>query len=114
MSNRAWMPFYIGDYMAGTGHLSTVQHGAYLLLIFQYWAKGGLPDDDTQLANITRLPLKDWMHHRPTLQAFFHDGWRHRRLEAELHRMTVIHEKKVAAGSKGGTVASINRFRRRS
>lgn len=110
---RPWMPFYVGDYSADTGHLSTVQHGAYLLLILHYWAKGGLPDDDQQLANITRLSLEDWQQHRSVLRAFFLDGWRHQRLDVELKRNVEIREKRRAAGSKGAVVANINRFRKR-
>lgn len=107
------MPFYVGDYLADTGHLSTVQHGAYVLLILHYWIKGVLPDNDRQLAKITRLSLKAWQHQRPVLQAFFYDGWKHKRIEVELRRSVEIGIKRARAGSKGGTVTSINRFRKR-
>ena len=111
--SRFWMPLYINDYIGDTPHLSTEQHGAYLLLLFAYWSKGGLPDDDQQLANITRLPLDVWCQHRPVLKALFLDNWKHKRVEAELLRTANIRTKRALAGSKGGTVASINRFRRR-
>jgi len=106
------MPFYVGDYLGDTGHLSTVQHGAYCLLLFSYWRRGDLPDDDQQLANICKLPIDEWRAHRPTLQAFFFDGWKHKRVDAELRRHTDIRIKRIAAGAKGGTVASINRFKK--
>jgi uncharacterized protein YdaU (DUF1376 family) len=47
------------------------------------------------------------------LQAFFRDGWKHQRIEAEMRRTTELRGKRAAAGSKGGVVASINRFRNR-
>jgi len=69
---RPWMPLYVGDYLGDTGHLTTAQHGAYLLLMMHYWRKGELPDDDRQLSKITKLPLRTWGEYRPVLQDFFH------------------------------------------
>src|SRR6202040_3610116 len=88
--NRPWMPLYVGDYLGDTGHLTTTQHGAYLLLMMHYWRKGELPDDDRQLCKIAKLPLKTWNEYRATLQDFFHDGWKHKRIHAELERMMGI------------------------
>jgi uncharacterized protein YdaU (DUF1376 family) len=110
---RPWMPFYVADYLGDTAHLSTLQHGAYCLLLFSYWKRGGLPDDDHQLANITKLSLTSWKFHRPTLQAFFYNGWKHKRVDTELARHERVRAARVAAGAKGGVVSSINRFRRR-
>src|ERR1700704_6813875 len=66
--NRPWMPLYVGDYLGDTGHLTTTQHGAYLLLMMHYWRKGELPNDDRQLSQIAKLPLKTWNEYRATLQ----------------------------------------------
>ena len=85
--NRPWMPLYVGDYLGDTGHLTTAQHGAYLLLMMHYWRKGELPDDDRQLSKITKLPLRTWCEYRPTLQDFFYEGWKHKRIDAELQKM---------------------------
>ena len=76
-----------GDYLGDTGHLTTTQHGAYLLLMMHYWRKGELPDDDRQLAKITKLSLKSWCAYRVVLQGFFHSGWKHKRIDAELERL---------------------------
>ena len=110
MSKRAWMPLYVGDYLGDTGHLTTSQHGAYLLLMMHYWRKGGLPDDDEQLSAITKLPLNIWKSYRMVIQAFFYDGWFHKRIDEELAVMEVKTRKRAAAGSKGGTQAAINRW----
>ena len=108
---RPWMPLYVGDYLGDTGHLKTAQHGAYLLLMMHYWRKGELPDDDRQLAKITKLSLKSWRAYRPVLQEFFHSGWKHKRIDAELARMLRVSEKRVMAGQKGGLGSALSRMR---
>jgi uncharacterized protein YdaU (DUF1376 family) len=109
--NRPWMPLYVGDYLGDTGHLTTVQHGAYLLLMMHYWRKGELPDDDRQLCKIAKLPLKTWCEYRPTLQDFFHDGWKHKRIDAELERMMRVSAKRAIAGHKGGIGSALARMK---
>lgn len=113
MPSHLWMPIYWGDYFADTRHLSTVQHGAYLLLIAHYWQQRSLPNDDQQLAQITGLPLGEWIKNKPVIQKFFVDGWRHLRVERELKRHLELRQKRAEAGSKGGTMASIKKMRRR-
>lgn len=81
--SRIWMPMYWADYQKKTGHLSTVEHGAYMLLISHYWVNGSLPDDDKKLSRITRLSMDEWMEIRSTIAEFFYDGWRHHRVEEE-------------------------------
>jgi len=106
---RPWMPFYVGDYLANTRHLNRAQHGSYLLLISHYWATGSLPDDDAQLARIAGCSPDEWMADKPVLQAFFFDGWKHKRVEAELKRSTEKHARLSAAGQKGGLTQAMNR-----
>lgn len=105
-----WMPLYVGEYLADTGHLTTTQHGAYLLLLMHYWRKRELPNDDKQLAAIAKLPLRIWLDIKETIQAFFYDGWRHKRVEAEFQRRMEVSEKRAAAGSKGGSRTQLKNF----
>jgi uncharacterized protein YdaU (DUF1376 family) len=98
-----WMPFYIADHLRKTMHLSAAENGAYLHLIMHYWQHGGLPDDDVRLARIARMTTRQWKAARPVLQAFFHDGWRHDRVDEELAKATDRTMKRKAAGGTGGT-----------
>jgi uncharacterized protein YdaU (DUF1376 family) len=109
--NRPWMPLYVGDYLGDTGHLTTTQHGAYLLLMMHYWRKGELPDDDRQLCKIAKLPLKTWCDYRATLQDFFYEGWKHKRIDVELAKITRVSEKRAIAGQKGGLGSALARMK---
>jgi uncharacterized protein YdaU (DUF1376 family) len=94
-----WMPVFIGDYLADTMHLSTEQHGAYLLLLFHLWRKGSLRDDDAELAKISGLSTKAWSAHRDVLAEFFKVGnglWQHGRVEKERTRVAARQQAKAS------------------
>ncbi len=104
--SRAWMPLYVADYLADTGHLSTAEHGAYLLLIMHYWQNEGLPVDDTKLARICRMSARAWAGSRETLAEFFGPGWSHARIDRELSSAKAAYERRAKAGQKGGNAGA--------
>lgn len=100
--SRPWMPLYIADYLADTGHLNGAEHGAYLLLIMHYWQKGGLPNDDRKLASIARALPEQWSSIRETIAEFFGPNWTHARIDAELKKADEKYRKRANAGRAGG------------
>lgn len=97
-----WMPLYIGDYLADTMRLSTVEHGAYLLLLMEYWRQGPLDNDDKALAGIAKLDRKVWEREvGPAVRRFFvlqDDGLLHqKRVDAERNKASINSAKKQAA-----------------
>jgi uncharacterized protein YdaU (DUF1376 family) len=107
MSGRpdSFMPLYIGDYIRDTGHLSTSEHGAYMLLIMHYWtSREPLPADETRLARIAKCSKQQWAESRDVVLAFFElkDGrYHHGRVEMELTRAAKVYKERSEAGRKG-------------
>lgn len=103
-----WMPLYIGDYLADTMHLTTEQHGAYLLLLMAYWRRGkALPACDKKLAAIAGLSIDAWSIAQAEIKEFFDTDsdpalWVHKRVEKELSAAT---EKKTRATEKARAAA---------
>lgn len=104
---KAWMPIYWGDYLRDTAHLSTAEHGAYLLLIGHYWVTAKpLPDDEEKLRRIARMDRDEWVSSRETISAFFviADGlWVHQRVEIELagwSKRKEVHSERASAAAK--------------
>ncbi len=93
-----YMPLFIADYLADTAHLSAAEHGAYLMLVMNYWQREkALPADDRKLARIARMTDDEWEMARDTIAEFFEDDgylWHHKRIEAEL---SVAKEKSAKA-----------------
>lgn len=101
-----YMPLFVADYLADTAHLSAAEHGAYLLLVMNYWQRGKpLPADDRKLARIARMSDAEWLESRDTLAEFFHeeDGlWSHKRIAAEI----AVAEEKTAKAKKAARASA--------
>jgi uncharacterized protein YdaU (DUF1376 family) len=101
-----WMRFNVGDYLADTMHLSTFQHGIYVLLIMHYFKRGELPADDASLARIAKTSVPQWHRQSAPVMALFtrqDGGWMHRRIDAERERARNVSEVKQAAGKQGAS-----------
>lgn len=56
-----FMQLYVADYLGDTRHLTTEQHGAYLLILMTMWRSGGrLQNDAKKLARIAGLTGYRW------------------------------------------------------
>ena len=102
--NDTWMPLDIGDYMADTMRLTTLQHGAYLLLLMDYWKSGPLPDDDEQLSAICKMDAKSWKANSSVIRKFFkaNDGLLHqKRADKEREKTAKMSAERSAAGKAG-------------
>jgi len=107
--SRAWMPWYIGDYLSKTGHLTTEQHGAYLLLIAHCWQHGKIPTDDRACAAIARMTPAKYKSAKKTLGDFFKPDGTHNRVTEELEKAEAVIIKRKIAGSRGGMHSAIAR-----
>jgi uncharacterized protein YdaU (DUF1376 family) len=100
------MPLYVADYLRDTRKLTTAEHGAYLLLIMEYWTAKELPADDRQLSRIVGMTSAEWRKAKPNVQAFFTGGWRHRRIDDEIAKAEAKHGRRSEAGKRGGIASA--------
>ena len=104
MAALPYMQLYVADYLADTMHLNVDQHGAYLLLIMNYWQTGKpLPDNDQRLQCVCRTSAEHWQELRPALEEFFviKDGyWYHNRLDKDLEKVRSKSESARKAAEK--------------
>ena len=101
------LPLFTDAYLADTRHLTTEEHGAYLLLLICAWRSRGcaLKDDDKTLARIAGLSPTRWRRLKPALVDFFQieDGlWRQKKLTAVHTNVAVRVARNKANGAKGG------------
>jgi uncharacterized protein YdaU (DUF1376 family) len=59
-------------YLADTHDLTTLEHGAYLLMLMKMWRAGGyLPNDEAKLARIAGVGRREWDRIRDHIMPFF-------------------------------------------
>ena len=102
MASLPYMQLYVSDYLADTAHLTAQQHGAYMLLLMNYWQKGrALENTDERLQHVARLTSEEWAANKSILAEFFlveGDTWTHSRIEEDLAK---VREKSVKASANG-------------
>ena len=102
--SKAWMPFYGGDFIGNTMHLSRGAIGSYVLLLWHHWEHGSLPADENALRRIARCQGgAPWTALWRQLKPFFHtrqdnpDRIYSTRALAELSRNAEISNKRKGA-----------------
>lgn len=100
--SRAWIAFYMGDYDKDTQALSTLEHGAYFLLLKQCWVHGSVPLEPAKRANIAKLTLREWNKIAPTINPFFDDDGTQKRASKEIEKAETLRTKRAIAGFRGG------------
>jgi uncharacterized protein YdaU (DUF1376 family) len=111
----AYMPWYTGDYLRDTRHLSPMKHGVYLLLLAHCWdQKGPVPLDEQEAAGIANCRSIDEVEAlRYILDRYFvrmDDGHYNKRMQAEIVRAESISVKREDAGRRGAN-ERMRRFR---
>ena len=112
MTSLPYMQLYVSDYLADTAHLNAQQHGAYMLLLMNYWQRGK-PLDNTgdRLAYVARMTAEEWEDSREILSEFFIvDGniWSHRRIENDLAKVREKSDQAKYAGLKSSVKRKSN------
>jgi uncharacterized protein YdaU (DUF1376 family) len=106
-----FMQLYVADYLGDTRHLTTEQHGAYLLLLMTMWrSEGVLSDDPVKLARIAGLTVAKWKRISDDILAFFtpcEGGYTQARLAAELTIADEKSEKRSQSGKAGARAKAL-------
>lgn len=113
------LPFFTDAYLADTRHLTTEEHGAYLLLLMCAWRTRGcsLRDDDKSLSRIAGLSPTKWRRMRPVVAQFFHiEGgyWRQKKLLQVYEGVAERVARNRKNGARGGQASAANRVAKKA
>jgi len=119
MAALPYMQLYVADYLADTAHLTTLEHGAYLMLMFNYWQRGeSFKANDERslnkrLATVARLSVSEWDEVKGALSEFFDvtdTEWSQARIERDLAAVNA----KSSKAKQAGKASAERRFNERS
>lgn len=115
MAALPYMQLYPADYLADTQHLTTEEHGAYLLLLMNYWQTGKpLRNSEGRLAIIAKLSNERWTAVEPSLREFFsirRSIWHHRRMDFDLQSVLDKSTKASFAGKESARKRANSRLK---
>lgn len=103
MKTDIWMPLYINDYLADTLHLTAEESGAYMLIILNYWKRGGIGGDIDRICKYSRCACSIT---QALLEEFFEyaDGeWKHHRIDREMVKAKQNKTKKKERAQKAAS-----------
>lgn len=105
MAEYPALPLFTDAYLADTRHLTTAQHGAYMLMLMTAWRAPdcSLPDDDVFLARICGMDKRTWASNKIVLLAF----WQ-RTSDAKLFQKRLKDERNYVEGKRNKNVAAGN------
>lgn len=114
MAEFSGMTLWTDSYLGDTRHLSTIEHGAYLLLLITAWRTNdcALPNDDRQLARYAGLNLQQWNRMKATILPFFTvdgDQIYQKRQRGEREAVKQLRQSRSQAGQRGGIAKSLNK-----
>lgn len=100
-----WFPFYADRFLGSrkVRRMTAKQVGIYTLLLVEQWAGGPLPDEDEELRLMGKAPAREV---RCVLDLCFEQDdegrWTNAVLEDIRAESIARHQRRVAAGRKGG------------
>lgn len=109
-----FLPFFTGDYLRDTRHLSCSEHGIYCLFLMACWdSRGPLSLDERRLQGICNARSGDEIEAmRRVLTEFFvlmEDGWYNLRMLREIEKADGVSRRRGAAGKAGAAAKMAKR-----
>jgi uncharacterized protein YdaU (DUF1376 family) len=116
MAEYPALPLFTDAYLADTRHLTTLQHGAYLLLLIVSWRSQdcALPNDDIFLSRICGLNKREWTKNKDIILSFFTLSDNNKLVQKRLLDERIYVEDKREKNIAAGRLSALKRKKRHS